>query len=115
MGSARAPTADDFLRALREIGPLHENHVAILRHHAQAPDHTMTMAEIAAAVGYNGYKAANLQYGLLAARIGSALNQPGARIGLLVEFTAPNSHGNPHWELTMRPELAQAVADMVWI
>lgn len=108
------PTSADFVRAFQQLEPIHENHIAILRHHARGPGRTRTMTELATAAGYADYKPANLQYGLLASRVGAALGLPNTNLSLLVTFTGPDSHGNEHWELTLRPEVAEALAELGW-
>ncbi len=105
----------DFIRAFLAISPLHENHIAILRCHARAPERTRTAAQLAREVGYPSYSAINLQYGLLAARVGEALGLHDSSLGLLCEFTPPKTHGNEQWELIMRSAVASAVAEMAWL
>lgn len=106
--------AADFIRAFMAIAPVHENHIAILRCHARASGRRQTATQLARAVGYQNYGAINLQYGLLAARVGRALGLPDATLNLLVEFTAPGELGNAQWEFVLRPAVAQAIAEMGW-
>ncbi|MEI6536852.1 MAG: hypothetical protein WCN98_16015 [Verrucomicrobiaceae bacterium] len=114
MQPAKEPTAADFVLAFKAIAPVHDNHIAILRTHAQAPGRVRTVTQLAEAVGYNGYEAINLQYGLLAKKIGEAMGHSNPNLSVLVEFAAPGAHNNPQWELTLRPAVAQAVSDMGW-
>jgi hypothetical protein len=108
------PIAADFVRAFVAISPVHDNHIAILRCHTRAPGRRRTATQLAGAVGYQGYEAINLQYGLLAARVGEALGLQQANLTLLVDFTAPGERGNEQWELILRPAVAQAVAEIGW-
>lgn len=73
-----APTK--FADATRYSRALHaalidapEKHEALLRAHLAAPKQTATYAQLAEAVGYAGYGAVNLQYGILAHRVATGL------------------------------------------
>lgn len=105
----------DFVRAFVALSPVHENHIAILRCHARAPDRRRTATQLAREVGYHNYNAVNLQYGHLAARVGAALGMRDASLSLLVEFIEPGQEGNAQWELILRPAVAAAVAEMGWL
>lgn len=63
--------SDDYLRAFEALVAegIPDNHLALLRAHHAAPDHTATWAQLAAAIGYANGKAVNLQYGTLASRV----------------------------------------------
>ena len=60
-----------FSALLRE--GIHENHLALLRAHYAAPDHTTTWEALAKAVGYVRGAAVNMQYGTLAKRVARAM------------------------------------------
>lgn len=68
-------TADVYYEAFQAIRAegIPENHVALLQAHFNAPDHTATWAQLAAAVGYANGNAVNLQYGKLAGRVAQFL------------------------------------------
>ena len=70
---------------------------------------------MAESAGYKDYRGFNLQYGLLARRIGEVMQIQDARISLLVEFTAPKSLKNQEWLIFMRPEFAAALKCAGWI
>ena len=57
----------------------------------------------------------NLQYGLLAQRIGEALGRSDANLNLLVEFVEPKSVTNTEYVLVMRSEFADALKQAGWI
>ena len=109
------PTSEEFVRGFRAIAPLHDNHLEMLRTHYRASHQTLTATQLALAVGYDGFRAVNLQYGLLAARLGEAMDLHGANLSLLVKFTAPGEDGNEHWELQLRPEVMLALETLGWV
>jgi hypothetical protein len=90
MGDEDFGTAEDYLRALEatRAEAIPDNHLALLRAHFAAPDHTATWAQLASAVGYANFNAVNLQYGKLAERIARHL-------GLSEKPLDPN--GMPWW------------------
>jgi hypothetical protein len=109
------PIAADFVRAFVALSPVHENHIAILRCHARAPQRRRTATQLAKEVGYQNFNAINLQYGHLAARVGAVLGMTDANISLLVECIEPGQEGNPQWELILRPAVVEAIAEMGWV
>jgi hypothetical protein len=64
-------TTDDYVRAFEAVRAegIPDKHLALLRAHYAAPDHTATWAQLASAVGYANFNAVNLQYGTFAARV----------------------------------------------
>src|SRR5690606_27418433 len=64
-------TSDDYIRAFEVLVAegIPDNHIALLRAHHAAPNHTATWAQLAEAIGYANGKAVNLQYGTLAGRV----------------------------------------------
>lgn len=61
----RPVSTDEYRQALQSLAPvITEKQRRMLIGHAQAPGHAITMSELAALVGFPGYSAANLQYGL---------------------------------------------------
>lgn len=67
--SEGAPSAEVYQVAIVAIGELNEGYRAMLRAHLHAPDHMMSATELAEAAGYANWSAANLHYGLLAAKV----------------------------------------------
>lgn len=64
------PSAKEAELAFRRIEQrLSVGHKAMLKAHLRAPGNKITATELAAAAGYGGYSAANLQYGLLGAML----------------------------------------------
>ena len=68
-------TTDDYCRAFKAVRTegIADKHLALLQAHFNAPEHTATWEQLAAAVGYHGYRAVNLQYGRFAERIARQL------------------------------------------
>lgn len=83
--------------------------------HVNAPNHVSNMRTLAKAAKYKSWRAANLQYGLLARRIGDELRIKGLRIGLLVEFVGPKKLSNSEWLVMMRPTFARALKRAGWV
>lgn len=90
MGDEEFGATTDYLRALEAVRAegVSDNHMALLRAHLVAPEHTTTWAKLAEAVGYRNGSAVNLQYGKLAERIARQL-------GLHDKPRDPN--GNAWW------------------
>lgn len=109
------PTSLAYAKGFAAIAPLHPNHLALLRVHYGAPNRTRTATQLAEGVGYENFSAVNLQYGLLASRLGEAMEFADADLSLLVEFTEPHTHNNEHWILQMRPEVAAALEKLGWV
>ena len=83
-------TANDYYRAFKAIqkADIPDKHLALLQTHYEAPEHTATWEQLAAAVKYDGFRAVNLQYGTFAERIAREL-------GLRNKPLDPN--GNAWW------------------
>lgn len=109
------PTTDSYLAGFALIAPLHDNHRALLRANYSARNRTRTATQLSEAVGYENFNAVNLQYGLLAARLGEAMGFKDANLSLIVEFTEPHTHNNEHWTLQLREEVAQALERLGWV
>lgn len=110
----------EFTKALKSM-PLPGAKIRkFLAIHAAASGRAATMTKLAQAVGYAGFQGMNLQYGLLASRIGRAAGLRKADLDLLVEFIVPKSLSddnvsNSEWVLIMREEFAKALKDAGWV
>lgn len=105
-------SAEDYMAALREA-PLGQQHRRMLAVHHAAPDRTVTAAQLARAVGYSSYEAANLHYGRLGGLICRKLHwspSPSESVAAIVRFE--KRRGEWHW--IMRPEVAQALELLGW-
>jgi hypothetical protein len=111
-------TADDYRRAfeaLRAEG-IPDNHLALLRAHYAAPDHTATWAQLAAAVGYANGSAVNLQYGRLARRVAERLGvtEPPNDFWLyvLAEWAANRDSASGHTAFVLRRPAIEALQQL---
>ena len=75
-GDEEFGTTDDYCRAFKaiKIEGIADNHLALLKAHFNAPEHTATWEQLATAVGYDSFRAVNLQYGGFAERIARQLS-----------------------------------------
>ena len=115
--SRLVPTASEYEKAFRAIEPeMARNAVSMLRAHHNAPSHTVTASELAAAVNYANYVSANLQYGRLGALLGSALDlRLRYRVNVLCRFVSAGTEGNGHLLWVMWPQVAEALCALGWV
>ena len=96
---------------------MHRKWKPLLLAHLNAPRRTITMSRLAKSVGYADRNGANLQYGLLGARLGQTLGLPARpqdmRIGSLATWKSNQPHGR-YFRFTMRRELVQALKRLQW-
>jgi hypothetical protein len=111
---ARATRAQ-FVQALKRVPLPKGKQLDFLRQHVQAPGRALTASLLAESVGYKSHDGINLQYGLLAQRIGAALGRNDERLSLLVDFIEPKSVTNAEWVMVMRPEFAEALKLANWV
>jgi hypothetical protein len=108
------PTQAEFMKALNQV-VWRRGQREILSRHMKAPGRALTASRLAQLVGYQNHGGINLQYGLLAKQIGSALNRKDAKLSLLVEFLRPKLVTNTEWVLVMRPAFAEALTRARWV
>lgn len=126
-----APSAKAYEAAFLSIGELNEGYQAMLKAHLHAPDHLISATKLAEAAGYANWSAANLHYGLLAAKVAEEIDftppsrSDGSKIwtctiardpNLDVEFpdtsmfeALERSIGDHHFEWQMRPQVVAAL------
>jgi len=109
------PTRAQFVGALNTIDMPHGRQLAFLRAHAGAPGRALTASRLAQSVRYKSHDGINLQYGLLARRVGDALGRNGEGISLLVDLVRPKSVTNAEWIMVMHPQFADALKQAGWI
>src|SRR5438034_66955 len=118
MGDEEFGTANDYLRAFETVRAegIPDNHLALLRAHFAAPDHTATWAQLAAAVGYANFNAVNLQYGKLAARVASQLGirQPPLDfwLSVLAGWAAERDPASGHTAFVLRRPVIEALRQL---
>ena len=115
--SHQVPTAAEYEKAFRVIEQeLPKNAISMLCIHYDAPNHTLTASEMAAAMNYANYGAANLQYGKLGALLGNALDfRLRYGVNMLCHFVQPGAVGNAHWLWIMWPQVAEALCNLGWV
>ena len=109
------PSAKQYVAALKAITPFSGKQKELLRVHYRAQSHAMTARRLAEAVGYKSYRGINLQYGLLAKRIGVALGLRNTNLSLLAHFVPPKQVTNKDWILLMNPTFADALKKLKWV
>lgn len=110
-------TSEDYASALRSLA-LAPHHIKMLQMHYYAPDRTITATQMAKAMGYHNYNAANLHYGKLGRLVGHALGwnptteeaQNADAVFILADFKKPGKY----WLWIMRSELARAMESLGW-
>ncbi|HEV3146557.1 MAG TPA: hypothetical protein VGZ47_21900 [Gemmataceae bacterium] len=104
-------SADAYMDALRKV-ECSDNELQMLRTHYDAPQRTITATQMALALGYGHFGAANLHYGKLARRIGEQLGvDPETGLYVIVAMEWPK--GECEW--TMRPQVAEALEALLWL
>lgn len=111
--SHAAPSAEMYISAFRKLGNISDTQIQMLRLHFNAPNRTISAAQMAHAVGYVHYSVANAQYGRLGRMIGERLefNPTPERLGTLVIFRKQQSE----WHWILRPQVAQALKSLGWV
>ena len=106
-------SSTDYAKAFQRIA-LSAHHMRMLQAHYHAPDRTLTATQMAKALGYPKYSAANLHYGKLARLVGEQIGWhplPDEAIFVLVTFEKPHRE----WRWIMRPSVAQALEQLGWV
>jgi hypothetical protein len=109
------PTRAQFVQALNKVQRPQGRQLDFLRKHVLAPGRALTARRLAQSVGYKSHDGINLQYGLLARRIGDALERDGEGIALLVDLVRPKSVTNAEWIMVMHAEFAEALKEAGWV
>ncbi|HWG45671.1 MAG TPA: hypothetical protein VN688_23115 [Gemmataceae bacterium] len=112
------PSSQQYREALSRLAEaLPSNHLALLRAHYRAPDHTATATDLAKAVGYQDYRGVNAQYGRLGTILREALNyeEGGQESYIIASFIPPGVNDNIDWLWVMHPELAEALEQLGWV
>lgn len=129
-----APSANVYQAAFVAIGELPEGYRAMLSAHLHAPDHMISATQLAEAACYANWSAANLHYGLLAAKIANEINfvppsrTDGTKIWTCAIARAPGSEPefpdtsleealmrkmeSGHFEWQMRSQVVQALISL---
>lgn len=119
-------TTDQFKSALIWVRntSLTEAQLRMLKAQWANPASTITATQLAAACDYVSYSGANLQYGILASKVASAIGfQPATRKDgtpmwwstLSYSDHAVSGDGSGDFQFIMRPELRAALEQMRWV
>ena len=113
LSSTKVPTVNQYITAFRAINNLTDTHLKILQTHYHAYEKTITAKQLAQAMGYKHYGAANMIYGRLAGLVGELLdyNSGPDKLGTLVTFEKRNKE----WHWILRPEVSEALEILGWI
>ncbi|KAB0265059.1 hypothetical protein [Microvirga brassicacearum] len=106
-------TVDEYVRFFA-ANPPREHHAKLLKAHSKRP---MTMTQLAAVAGWDGYKEVNANYGSLEAEIGRTLGLAFDRrvddteffMSSIVEQLDANDPRTDHALFEMHPEVAEAL------
>jgi len=114
----RLPLVSEYVAAFKAVEPriTAKQREILLRHYA-APARATSASRLAEEIGFENYKAVNLQYGLLAEELRCQLGiELGDFVstGVLVDFVDPGVASNEQWLWVMRPNVAQALEDLGW-
>ncbi len=118
----RRPTAKRYRLAFQAIEEkLSAGHRAMLEAHYQAPDHTISLGQLAKAARYDGEAGVKLQYGLLAKRLCAAMSfkppecySDGSPIWSYGLADVPEEKTSKHWLWQLRPEVVKALDGLKW-
>ena len=107
-------TADDYKRAFQALrDKMSESDWRLLEAHYRAPGHVVTATELANKVGFAGYQAVNLRYGLLAKKF---LDFFGLSLVKYVNVNAlvslEKDKGTREWKWTLRPQVVEALSKL---
>ena len=114
-----SPSVSAAVAALHRVAPLlSQGQLRMLQAHFKAPDHRITATELAKAAGYEGYQAANLQYGrvgwLLYGELPTSLPRRASDGQLiytcaLAEQEDQRTSDEAQWVWKLRPHIAEAL------
>lgn len=110
------PSVSDYVAAFKKIkSKITKNQRKMLINHYASHCHVTTSGNLAQSVGFENYRAANLQYGRLAVMLSDAMGFVWRGVSILVLFVPPNTATNTEWLLVMRENVAQALEELGWV
>jgi len=102
-------TPADYVGALSRVAPT-ESQWEMLRVHLAAPSQTINARQLASALGFSKWNAANLHYGKFAGKLCNELNvSPSTNLSVLVEFLKVPG---VEWEFRLRPSVVEALKEL---
>jgi 5-methylcytosine-specific restriction protein A len=106
-------TTEAYIAAFRKLN-IAPHYFKMLQAHYYSPDRTMTATQMAKAMGYINFNAANLHYGKLGKLVGETMGWvpvPDTTLYVLAEFEKLGHE----WHWIMRPQVAHALERLGWI
>lgn len=102
-------TASDYAKALKRIEPT-EGQMEMLRVHMAAPNHMLSVRQLALTLGFPNWQTTNLLYGKFAGKLCNELGvSPATNLSVLVEFfKEPDSEH----KLRLRPSVIAALREL---
>jgi hypothetical protein len=106
------PPSSRYVAALEKLAPrLTARRLKMIRAHYRAPGRTLTATQLAKAAGYKNYRAVNLQYGLIGAKLAALMAwkvPEGAQASYAcAAFYRTDAEEDWRWE--MHPAFAEAL------
>ncbi len=109
--TAPMPSVNEYRSAFIHLNCIPNSYVAMLRAHQNAPNQDITATQLAQAVGYQNFNAANLHYGKLGRYLGEIMGlNPEMMVSVLVTF----EYDGYEWHWLMRPQVLQALSQLQW-
>lgn len=110
------PSTQAYVTAFRKIeANMKETHRKMLAENYNAPCHAATAKSIGQAAGYNGFQAANLQYGHLGTMVAEEMGLDVKGVEMLAHMIGPNQLTNTEWLWIMRTNVAAALEELGWV
>lgn len=101
-------TQIEYLRALTAVNPS-EQQREMLQIHLSAPGKSLTARQLAKAIGFSNWNAANLQYGTFAGKLRKELQvEPEQNLHVIATFL---KQPNEEWQWQLRPNFVAALIE----
>ncbi len=101
-------TRNEYVQALAAVNPSAQQ-VEMLRIHLSAPGKSLTARQLARAIGFSNWNAANLQYGTFAGKLCKELHlEPEQNLHVIATFL---KQPDEEWQWQLRPEFVAALVE----
>lgn len=109
------PSVKDYVSAFRKIeAEMKPNQCKMLKEHYKSDCHITTATDLAIALKYKNFNAANMQYGKLGSMVSNALGLGHLGVITLV-LMVPPSAANSEWLWVMRDNVVEALEKLGWV
>ena len=113
------PSVQDYEQSFRAVeGKITSNQRKMLEFHHSQPARTVSATKLADHIGWSGYGAVNVQYGILAHAICRELRidlGDDVKVGILVDFAYPHQAANDQFLWVMRERVAISLEELGWV